>query len=197
MKKSIKSIASAFIGLILLVSCSGKEAAQSDGSMDGGENLESPPESVQDNAETLSELTPLTTEQFKAFFPETIIGLPQTSFVESFMPGIGSGSATYRTANRSIRIMIIDGTGEKGADAVGTYKFSHTKDYDEKGSWGYTKTIVHEGVKMKESSLGEDRFNWSLFYKDRFAVDIDGKEVTKEELDGIMKDLNLTRLPPD
>ncbi|RAI90188.1 hypothetical protein [Algoriphagus yeomjeoni] len=195
MKKSIKSIASAFIGLILLVSCGGKESAQSGETMGVEEDIESSSESNQDNAETLTELSPLTTEQFKAFFPETIIGLPQTSFVESFMPGIGSGSATYRTANRSIRIMILDGAGEKGADAVGTYKFSHTKDYDEKGSWGYTKTIDHEGVKMKESSLGEDRFNWSLFYKDRFAVDIDAKEVTKDELDGIMKDLNLERLP--
>ncbi|MFC5625859.1 hypothetical protein [Algoriphagus winogradskyi] len=195
MKKSIKSIASAFIGLILLVSCSGKEAAQSGGSMDGGENFESSTESVQDNAETLTELTPLTTEQFKAFFPETLIGLPQTSFAESFIPGIGTGSATYRTANKSIRIMIIDGAGAKGADAVGTYKFAHTKDYDEKGSWGYAKTIIHEGIKMKESGLAEDRFNWSLFYKDRFAIDIDAKEVAKEELDAIMKDLNLERLP--
>ncbi|WP_296703573.1 hypothetical protein [Algoriphagus sp.] len=190
-----KNTVAVVFGLLLLISCSGNEGLKSDEKTEQSESLAVSGETVHENSTDLSKLSPLSTEQFKAFFPATLIGLPQTSFVESFMPGLGTGSATYRTGNRSIRVMIIDGAGEKGSGAVSSYQFSHTKDYDEKGSWGYTKTIYHEGIKMKESGLSEDEFVWALFYKDRFAVDIEAKEVTKEELGAIMKELNLENLP--
>jgi hypothetical protein len=145
------------------------------------------------NATLVSE-TPLSKEQFESWLPETLLGLPQRSATINRLQDIGSCSATYSEKNTRIRVMVIDAAGEKGADATATYRMSSTRDYDEKGSWGYTKTKTINGIKVKESFLKDEKYNLSIFYNNRFAVDIETHEIGEEKLGQLLKELQLEQL---
>jgi hypothetical protein len=67
-------------------------------------------------------------------------------------------------------------------------------EYDEKGSWGSTKTTTINGIKVKESALKNGKFNLSMFHDNRFAVDVETYEVSHEELEQLVKELNLGQL---
>lgn len=138
--------------------------------------------------------TPLSKEQFESWLPETLLGLPQTSASINRLQDIGSCSATYSEKNTRIGVMVIDAAGEKGADATATYRMSSTRDYDEKGSWGYTKTKTINGIKVKESYLKDEKFNLSIFYNNRFAVDIETHEIGEEKLEQLLQELQLDQL---
>ena len=90
--------------------------------------------------------------------------------------------------------MIIDGAGEKGANGVAPYRASSTLNIDDKGAWGSTKTETVNGLKTKVSYLEEDRLNASMFYNERFAVDIKLNELTRGSLDQIAQELKLEKL---
>lgn len=152
-------------------------------------------EEIQKNMEALKDATPLTTEQFESWLPESIIGLPKASTQINFMPGISTCGVTYRESNKSVRVLVFDGAGPKGAGAVGPYRMSSTMDYDQEDEWGYTKSRIINGIKVKESyRKSGEAYTLSMFYGDRFAVDVKTSKVTKEELDDIMKELNLKQL---
>lgn len=192
----MKTITSNLIPLIslLLISCGGKEGNKTEPETSVTTELVKIVKDTQENRETLIDETPLTKEQFAAWLPETVLGMPLTSSTINMLPGIGSCGATYSVQNRRVRVMIIDGAGEKGNNAVSTYRMSSTMEYDEKGSWGSTKTTNINGIKVKESNLKNGKFNLSMFYDNRFAVDVETYEVGHEELEQLVKELNLGQL---
>jgi len=192
----MKTITSNLIPLIslLLISCGSKEENKKEPETSSTIDLVKTVKDMQENRETLVNETPLTKEQFAAWLPETLLGLPLTSSSINMLPGIGSCGATYSVKNRRVRVMIIDGAGEKGNNAVSTYRMSNTMEYDEKGSWGTTKTTTINGIKVKESNLKNGKFNLSMFYDNRFAVDVETYEVRHEELEQLVKELNLGQL---
>ncbi|MCK0159981.1 hypothetical protein [Allomuricauda sp. F6463D] len=149
---------------------------------------------MKDNIQLLREKEHLTKDEWESWMPKTLLDLPINSSQINFMPGLGSCGATYKIGNKSIRVMVIDGAGEKGASGVGPYRMSSKINYDEKGSWGTTKTKTINGLKVKESDLKDDTYNLSLFYGDRFAVDIKTNEVAHDELQQILTELDLERL---
>lgn len=185
-----------FISLIslLLISCGSKEGNKTEPETSSTVDLVKTAKDMQENKETLVHETPLTKEQFAAWLPQTVLGMPLTSSTINMIPGMGSCGGTYSVDNRRVRVMILDGAGEKGNNAVNTYRFSSTRDYDEKGSWGYTKSNMINGIKVKESGLKSGKYNLSIFYGDRFAIDVETYEVTREELEPLLADLNLNRL---
>ncbi|WP_293293770.1 hypothetical protein [Allomuricauda sp.] len=153
-----------------------------------------PSESFEENKNSLLNKTPLTKEQFASWLPETMLGLPLTSSTINLLPGVGSCTANYSQGNTRIRIMIIDGAGEKGANGVAPYRATSTLNIDDKGAWGSTKTETVNGLKAKVSYLEEDRLNASMFYNERFAVDIKLNELTRGSLDQIAQELKLEKL---
>ncbi len=94
-----------------------------------------------------SNKTPLNKEQFESWLPETLLGLPRTSATINGLKDMGSCTANYSEKNTRIRLMVFDGAGEQGANVTATYRDSSTRDYDENGSWGYTKTKTINGTK--------------------------------------------------
>tara|TARA_R110002049_G_scaffold72563_4_gene187799 strand:- start:4505 stop:5113 length:609 start_codon:yes stop_codon:yes gene_type:complete len=148
-----------------------------------------------ENIEKLKQVTPVSKEQFESWVAETLIDLPKASSMINFIPGLSSSGTTYSKQNKSVRVMVIDGAGEKGASGVGPYRMSSTMDYDQEDEWGYTKSRIINGIKVKESyRKSGEAYTLSMFYGDRFAVDVKTSKVTKEELDDIMKELNLEQL---
>lgn len=192
----MKIYTSYFIPLfsLLLISCGSKEENKKEPETSVTTELVRIVKDTQENRETLIDETPLTKEQFAAWLPETVLGMPLTSSSINMLPGMGSCGATYSIQNRRVRVMIIDGAGEKGNNAVSTYRMSSTMEYDEKGSWGSTKTTTINGIKVKESNLKNGKFNLSMFHDDRFAVDVETYEVGHEELEQLVKELNLGQL---
>ena len=179
---------------LLLISCGGKEGNKTEPETSSTIDLVETVKDMQENKETLVNETPLTKEEFALWLPETLLGMPLSSSTINMIPGLGSCGATYSINNRRVRVMIFDGAGEKGNNAVNTYRFSSTREYDEKGSWGYTKSNMINGIKVKESSLKSGKFSLSMFYNNRFAVDVETYEVSHDELEQIVKDLNLEQL---
>ena len=91
--------------------------------------------------------------------------------------------------------MIIDGAGEKGSGAVQSYLMSSRMEYNEDQSWGTTKTKMIKGIKVKETKFkGEDKYNLSMFYNNRFAIDIETKEISGDDLEQIFIELKLDQL---
>lgn len=178
----------------LLVSCGSKESKKPDQDATNTVELVRTAKDVQENQSSLANETPLTKEEFASWLPETLLGMPMTSSTINMIPGLGSCGATYSINNRRVRVMVIDGAGEKGNNAVNTYRMSSTMEYDEKGSWGSTKTTTLNGLKVKESALTNGKYNLSMFYDNRFAVDVETYEVGHEELEQIIKELNLEQL---
>lgn len=179
---------------LLLISCGGKEGNKTEPETSSTIDLVETVKDMQENRGTLVNETPLTKEEFAAWLPETLLGMPLSSSTINMVPGLGSCGATYSINNRRVRVMVIDGAGEKGNNAVNTYRMSSTMEYDEKGSWGSTKTTTLNGLKVKESALTNGKYNLSMFYDNRFAVDVETYEVGHEELEQIIKELNLEQL---
>ena len=178
----------------LLVSCGSKESKKPDQDATNTVELVRTAKDVQENQSSLANETPLTKEEFASWLPETLLGMPLTSSTINLLPDIGSCSATYSVNNRRIRVMVIDGAGEKGNNAVSSYRMSSTIEHDEKGTWGSTKTTTISDIKVKESSLKNGKFNLSMFHENRFAVDVETYEVGHEELEQLVKELNLEQL---
>lgn len=179
---------------LLLISCGGKEGNKTEPETSSTIDLVETVKDMQENRGTLVNETPLTKEEFAAWLPETLLGMPLSSSTINMIPGLGSCGVTYNINNRRVRVMVIDGAGEKGNNAVNTYRMSSTMEYDEKGSWGSTKTTTLNGLKVKESVLTNGKYNLSMFYDSRFAVDVETYEVGHEELQQIIKELNLEQL---
>lgn len=148
-----------------------------------------------DNMNLLKSKTPLSKEKFESWSPKTLFGLPLTSSTINMLPGMGSCGNTYSMKNRRIRVMIIDGAGEKGSGAVQSYQMSSKMKYDQDESWGITKTKIINGLKVKETNFkGEDKFSLSIFYNNRFAVDIETIEISGDNLEQLLIELNLDQL---
>jgi len=143
----------------------------------------------------LKDTEPVTKEQFESWLPKTLIDLPLTTSTINMIPGLGSCSGTYNVGNKRIRVMVIDGAGDRGASGVSSYMFASNMDYDEDNDSRYTKTKFIDGVKVKETFHKSDgNYHISMFYGERFAVDIETKEINHNELEQLIKELNLEQL---
>ena len=152
-------------------------------------------ENMKKNIQDLRTKTPLTKDQWQTWLPETLLDMPMTFSQINFMPGIGSCGAFYKVGNKRIRVMVIDGAGKRGAGVVGPYRMSNKIEYNEEGIWGATKTIEIDGHKAKLSSLKSGKNSISMFYDNRFAVDIETNEVEEHDaLYKIFRKLNLEQL---
>lgn len=199
--KTLKTKVIVFFTACLIASCGENaekvknEIENTKNTIENASKAVSEADDMADNTNLLKGKTPLSKEKFESWLPKTLLGLPQTSAAINRLQDIGSCSATYSEKNTRIRVMVIDAAGEKGADATATYRMSSTREYDEKGSWGYTKTKTINGIKVKETKFkGEDKYNLSLFYNNRFAVDIETHEIGEEKLEQLLKELQLDQL---
>jgi hypothetical protein len=150
---------------------------------------------MQKNMQELRTKTPLTKEQWESWLPEKLIDLPHTSSFINSTSGLGSCGITYHILNKRVEVMVFDGAGDIGASSVGVYIMSSIKEYNQVADWGYEKSVVIDGIKMKETyRKSGDKYNLAMFYNNRFALDIDTKEVNHEELVQMIKELHISGL---
>lgn len=152
-------------------------------------------ENMQEKMIALREKTPLTKEEFESWLPETLLDMPRTFSQINFIPGLGSCSANYSIGTKKIKIMVIDGAGEKGAAGVGPYKIYSKMDYDTQDENRYKKSRVIDGVRVVEAyRKSGNTYSLSMFYNERFGVNIEIFELEQKALDQVFKELNLNEL---
>jgi hypothetical protein len=189
------------MSLLILQSCNSdvkKSKASSEETVQtvkNAQNLSYGASDMKENIQQLRSMTPLTKEKWESWLPENLIDLPRTSSIFNSTIGLGSCGVGYHILNKRVDLMVFDGAGEIGAGAVGVYMMSSEKEYNQEEEWGYEKSVVIDGIKMKENyRKSGDKYNLTMFYNNRFALDIETKEVNHEELEQIIKDLNISGL---
>jgi hypothetical protein len=150
--------------------------------------------STKDNLQELRKTEHLTKEQFEAWLPEKLLGLPRTSTTINSSPEFGSCAAFYTVGNTRIHVKVFDGAGERGASAVGVYRMLEKMEYDNTYDYGYRKTRMIDGAKVKENYFKPNRYTIMMFYGERFGVDIETHEIEHDQLEEIFKELNLNGL---
>lgn len=146
----------------------------------------------------LSEVTPLTEEELETWFPETLVGMPFKSAQPGSMSrlGISGIGANYgEPGDKYIAVVVTDCAGPKAGMAAGMFRPLATSELDQSSESGYERTVTENGIRAVESfSQYENNYTLSIFYKERFAVSLNGYSVTRDELWEAVGELQLDRL---
>ncbi|MCB0461429.1 MAG: hypothetical protein R2816_07095 [Flavobacteriaceae bacterium] len=147
-------------------------------------------------SEALKELTPISTETLKAFFPETIYGMPKTNSNALDMAGASTAFATYgQNTSKQIKLRILDGAGEKGSAATGVYRAIKYDKTNKEAYGDYIKIKEYDNTIVKEHfDKNQKRYTLEFFYNDRFAVNLQVTGYQQEDVWKIFKEFKLNQL---
>ena len=203
-----------FFGVIIgsmLISCGNNKSSKDDNSgsmgisetIGGLRNLNKAGDAAKDwekIQERLVTETPLTNDELKTMFPETLAGMKRNSFSmgEAQMMGMNSGQATYNDDDgRSVEVSIMDGAGETGAGMVAMYAITLSMETEQQTETGYTKTTKFKGNRATVSeNISNDWVNSEIttLVSDRFIVSLSGSGLNLNELENVFSELNLKSL---
>lgn len=147
---------------------------------------------MQNKADALKKLIPLTMDELKALLPQEVNGVQRSSFNVNTAMGISVGEAEYKKNDTtSIKIGVYDCAGETGA-AYYSASYWLKMNMQSESDNGYTKTIDLMGGKAVETyEKSSDHYTLVYLGNDRVLVSLEGTNISDEELKGIAKNLNL------
>ena len=192
-----------------LISCSKtetKEEKKSGGFSDivsGVKNANSMSNSVQDvtkNIEELKAMTPLSNEELKAAFPETLMGMKRTeiSVGNAAMMNLSSATAKYKSDdNKSVTIEVMDGAGEMGSAMVASMIMGMSGEREKTTETGFEKTTQINGMKALVSEDKTESYVNSkiqIIVKKRYYISLSGKQISYEDLQQVLGMMNLDKL---
>jgi hypothetical protein len=187
--------------LLSLVSCNKKNNTEETNSVinkvNTGNSLIKGARNIAAESEALKKIKPIDIETLKAFFPETINGLPKTNSNAIDMAGASTAFATYgQNTSKQINIQLIDGAGEKGAAATGVFraiKYDNTNNEKENGD--YNKIKKYEDNIIRENyNKSLNRHTLTFFYKNRFAIKLKVTGFNQKDIWNIFKEFNVKSL---
>jgi len=154
---------------------------------------------IQDDIKELSEVTPLTNEEMKAWLPENIDGMKRTSFKTGAMGmmNIASVEATYAAEDKSksFKIEVIDGAGEMGAAATMGLRLIFSQDFEEETEEKTRKTVTKNGVKaIEEYNKRNNQSVIQLMQDKRFYIKATGENMKMKELWDLIEDIDIDEL---
>lgn len=156
----------------------------------GAENLEK-------NIEKLSELTPVTKEQIKAWMPEKIDDLKRTEYNISSQMGISTFKLTFKDdAKKMIKITISDGAG-KGSAIIAMFSMMQNIEIDKENESGYERTQKFDGqptLIKYQSSENYEKATLQCLFNERFGIEANAWKMTPEELWEYIKKLDIGKL---
>lgn len=167
------------------------------------DNLSDGAKKLEDLQAKLKSEKPLSSEELKAFLPESLDGLKRTSYSGGSMYGaeVVSGEATYTVDNqKEIKVNIIDGAGETASAIVGLAQMGFMVDSEKITDTEIEKTGEFEGKRAKTTdSKGEEgstakSSEISYLEKDRYLITLRGNGYSLDELKGFLTKLNLSAL---
>ncbi|MGJ1403170.1 hypothetical protein [Sphingobacterium siyangense] len=167
------------------------------------DNLNDGAKKLEDLQAKLKSEKPLSSEELKAFLPESLDGLKRTSYSVGSMYGaeVVSGEATYTVDNqKEIKVNIIDGAGETASAIVGLAQMGFMVDSEKITDTEIEKTGEFEGKRAKTTDSkgveGSTAKNSEISYleKDRYLITLRGNGYSLDELKGFLPKLNLSAL---
>lgn len=154
---------------------------------------------MQDDIKDLSEITPLTNEEMKAWLPEEINGMRRISYKagEVGMMGIASIEATYSNEDKSKKfsINIIDGAGQMGAAATMGMRMVMSQDFEEEDEYRTRKTVKRKDKKaVEEYEKNNNNSQIQYLESNRFYLEAKGKNMDIDETWNAIDQLKLKNL---
>jgi len=142
---------------------------------------------MQDDIKGLSETTPLTNEEMKAWLPDEVDGMKRTAFKTGAMGmmNIASVEATYSSEDksRSFKVEVIDGAGEMGALSTAGLRMAFSMDFEEETETKTRKTVSKNGVKaIEEYNKSRNQSVIQLMQDNRFYVKATGENMEIDTL---------------
>lgn len=154
---------------------------------------------MQDDIKDLSEVTPLTNAELKAWLPDEVDGMKRISYKagEVGMMGISSIDATYANEDKSRKfsVKLIDGAGEMGATLTMSMRMMMSQDFEEEDEYEIRKTETKNGKKVileyrKDNSESKIQF----MENNRFYIEAEGENMSIDETWDAIEELNLNNL---
>ncbi len=156
----------------------------------GGEGLEK-------NIEKLSELTPITKEQIKAWMPKEIDDLKRTEYNIGSQMGISTFKLTFKGDDKKmIKITISDGAG-KGAAIIAMFSMMQNMGIDKENESGYERTQTFDGqptLIKYQSSENYEKSTLQCLFNERFSIEANAWKMKPEELWSYIKKLEIEKL---
>jgi hypothetical protein len=195
----MKKFLTVLLSSIMMASCNnnpGKVTVKSDDGKTTAtvdlSSAEKNSQEMQNKAEELKKLAPLTVDQLKTLMPEELAGIKRSTYNASTTMGIAAGDAEYRKDdNTVIKLAVFDCAGETGAayySATYWMKMNMQSESDN----GYTKTVDFMNGKAVESyDKSSNKYTLVFLANDRVLVSLDGQNVSLDDLKGAAKNLNV------
>ena len=138
---------------------------------------------MQQKAEELQKLTPVTTDELKALLPEELMGARRSDVQATTATGTAMATAQYDindSTDLSITIWDCGGPGGAGIYSLQyVTMFSYEADSDEE----YTKAIEFDGKKGIEQCSKVDKDCKLIYFGgDRYLVSLEAENLTPDEL---------------
>ncbi|MEA1787519.1 hypothetical protein U1E44_15565 [Arenibacter sp. GZD96] len=154
---------------------------------------------MQDDIKDLTETTPLTNDELKAWLPNDVHGMKRTAFKTGAMGmmNIASVEASYATEDKekTVKIEVIDGAGEMGAYATASLRLIFSQDFEEESEDKLRKTVTKNGTKaIEEYNKRRNKSVIQLFQDKRFYIKATGEGMEIDELWKLVDDMNIKDL---
>ena len=154
---------------------------------------------MQDDVKDLSEITPLTNEEMKAWLPDEIQGMKRISYKagQVGMMGIASIEAAYANEDKSKKfsINVIDGAGQMGAAATMGMRMVMSQDFEEEDEYRTRKTVKRKDKKaVEEYEKTKNNSQIQYLESNRFYLEAKGKNMDIDETWDAIDELKLKKL---
>ncbi|MCE7067778.1 hypothetical protein [Dyadobacter sp. CY326] len=198
MKTSI-TLSLVLASALLLGACGGKKAEQE---AEKEETAVDALEAFADKAKEIGDrkaVDPIDFRKLKDLMPEKIGGLSRTEATGEKSGAMGftvsTANAKYKgEGDESLDIEIVDTGGIAGVSTMALAGWSMAE-IDKETTTGYEKTTKIEGYKGFEKYDNESKSGeLNVLVADRFVVNVQGNNVSIDQLKGALKDLNLAKL---
>lgn len=192
-----------FAIIMILIACKDnpvvKKAKEAKDNVVNTKNVIKESTKMQDDIKELSETTPLTNEEMKAWLPDDVDGMKRTAFKTGAMGmmKIASVEATYSTEekDKSFKIEVIDGAGEMGAMATAGLRMAFSTEFEEEDEFKSRKTVTKNGVKaIEEFDKRRNRSVIQLMQNNRFYIKATGTDMKIDDLWNLIDEIDLDKL---
>lgn len=199
----MKNIVKLFIVCVLFAACKDnpvvKKAKEAKDNVVNTQKVIKESTKMQDNIKELSEATPLTNDEMKAWLPNEVDGMKRTAFKTGAMGmmNIASVEATYTTEDksRSFKVEVIDGAGEMGALSTAGLRMAFSMDFEEEDEFKSRKTVTKNGVKaIEEYNKRKNQSVIQLMQDNRFYIKATGTNMEMDELWDLIEEMDADNL---
>ncbi|MFD2969014.1 hypothetical protein [Sphingobacterium bambusae] len=167
-------------------------------------NLQDGASKMEEMQAQLKNVTKLSNEELKAFFPENLNGWRRSAYSggnQAYGVDVASGNAVYEAQDdKELMLTLTDGAGETGAAVVSLMAMGLTMDSEKDSDYEVTKNEDVHGYRastretkpQQEGSIVDSDI--TFIYKDRYLVKLEGDGFKLDELKDLVGKLNFSAL---